>query len=324
MSILIGSTATQAGTETNGAKFATGFKFTVEKTGTLVSLTLKGITSGSGKKITLGLVKPKESSSMNLEKGTIIASGEGTIVSEVCTITGLFANVVAGEVLWLVVWSEEAIKFKRAAGETEISSQSSTKENTLALALSASGWLSEKHAPAEFVGEGPEGLVLAGETTIGATPDTISAGVAEAFQFTASRSGTSGAPGVRTGTTVNTGVTSVVLGVYSDVSNVPGTLLGEVTIFGTPGISQWIYASGLSASLTSGAKYWLAALPIGGTLHVLLKTGGATPDKESQTGLTKLPTSFKVEGSFTDGPASIAVWGAEAVEEAASLMAMMA
>ena len=46
----------------------------------------------------------------------------------------------------------------------------------------------------------------------------------------------------------------------------PGAVLGKGTASGTPAVSSWIKATGLSVPVTAGTKYWLVALPVGSVL----------------------------------------------------------
>lgn len=167
-----------------------------------------------------------------------------------------------------------------------------------------------------------ENIKLIGELTVGASTDSLAAAHAEAFIFTATGTGTLKAMTIRTTGTAST-ATSIKMGVYADSGGKPGTRLGQGTLASKPGTNSWAEVTGLSVSVTSGVKYHLAPLALGGTLSFFLKTGGTTGDIVSQGGLTELPEVFKSEETFADGPCSIVGWGLEEVE-GASLMAMMA
>lgn len=146
-------------------------------------------------------------------------------------------------------------------------------------------------------------LLVGNSSTSFATADTTGAGKIEAFQYTAKETGTLGELEFRTNATANTGVTSLILGVYTDSSGTPGSVLGQKTFSGTPGTSSWIKVSGLSVSIVSGTIYWLALLPIGGTIHYNTeKASGGTGDKESSSSSNTSLISTTWGANFADGP----------------------
>lgn len=85
-------------------------------------------------------------------------------------------------------------------------------------------------------------------------------------QFTAEADGILRAIEMPTGVTANT-CTSTVWGVYEDSGGTPGKLLGSYELPGTPRAGSVVYAPLPSIRITAGARYWLAVLPIGGSLH---------------------------------------------------------
>jgi hypothetical protein len=128
----------------------------------------------------------------------------------------------------------------------------------------------------------------------------------EAFQFTAKSTGTVEELQFRTNGTANTGLTGVVLAVFADSAGKPGEVLGAGTASGEPATNTWIKATGLSASLVSGTKYWLVALPLGTSgkkLHFNAATGsGGTGNLESIAGGLTQATAESAWETYNQGP----------------------
>ncbi len=105
-------------------------------------------------------------------------------------------------------------------------------------------------------------LMLLGDETVEANQDNNPAGVAEAFQYTAGANGT--ATELYIYIDGATTATKVVVGLYSNTpDDNPGALLSQATI-ATPVKGAWNSVAIPSASITGGAKYWIAVLgPVG-------------------------------------------------------------
>ncbi len=131
---------------------------------------------------------------------------------------------------------------------------------------------------------------LLGSTGNGTNNDYNPDGTAEAFQFTASTSGT-----VRhLWLSVNTGftATSLKLGLYTNTvsGNHPATLLSSGSI--TP-VAGWIDVPVPAASVTSGTKYWIAVLGVGGVIQFWDgSTSNGRAEGSLQTNLTALPSTW--------------------------------
>jgi len=134
---------------------------------------------------------------------------------------------------------------------------------------------------------------LVGDGAVESTSDSNPSSQAQAWPYTASASGTAGAISfyVGTGNTAR----GLRLGLYSDSNGSPGTLLDSGSV-SSPRSGAWNTAklSG-GVAITSGAKYWLAALGTGGgkfTFRDRAGGTGCTTLVSSQSNLTALPTSF--------------------------------
>jgi hypothetical protein len=146
-------------------------------------------------------------------------------------------------------------------------------------------------------------LVL-GSNTVQSNQDDNSAGTAEAFQYTASASGT----GTRLNVYVDTPntATSIVVGIYTNnTSNNPGTLLAQATIT-SPAKGAWNTVTIANVSITSGQKYWIAILgPVGaGTVKFRDSGSGSRAQTSSQTNLTSLPATWSPGSTYANSPMS--------------------
>jgi hypothetical protein len=128
---------------------------------------------------------------------------------------------------------------------------------------------------------------LLGSTANNTANDYNPDGQAEAFQFTASTTGTVRHLWLK----VNTGFTSptVRLGLYTNSSNHPATLLTSGSA--TP-LASWVDIPVSTASVTSGTKYWIAVLGVGGVIKFRDGTSAGGVEGSSQTNLTALPSTW--------------------------------
>ena len=139
--------------------------------------------------------------------------------------------------------------------------------------------------------------MLVGNQTVQSTADNNAAGNPQAWSYTASASGTANSVSLY----VDSGnaASSVTLGLYSDASGKPGSLLDSATVT-SPNAGAWNSANLTgNVQLTQGTKYWLAVLGAGGTPYFrdTGATGSCTTVTASTTGST-LPQSFKVGGTW--------------------------
>ena len=172
----------------------------------------------------------------------------------------------------------------------------------------------------EVGGTGGGSGLLAGDATATYTvADQTTAGREEAFQFTAKSSGTVEELQFRTNATANTGVTGLVLGMLAENAGKPGAVISAASVTGTPATSSWIKASGLSAPVIAGTKYWLVALPLGPSsakLHYSVAAGsGGTGNVESTTGALTAMTAESSWETFNQGPVGFQAIGSTGAAE---------
>jgi outer membrane protein assembly factor BamB len=144
--------------------------------------------------------------------------------------------------------------------------------------------------------------VLFGDQSIESQRDSNALGVAEAFQSTASASGTLSSLLVYLDTTST--ATRVYLGVYADNAGHPGTLLSQGSSTSlTKGAWNTIPTTG--ATITAGTKYWIAILgTTSGTPVFRDGRGGCKSESNRTTGLTALPGTWTTGTVYSDCPLS--------------------
>jgi hypothetical protein len=99
--------------------------------------------------------------------------------------------------------------------------------------------------------------------------------------------------------------TTVILGLYSDSAGKPGTLMTQGTIT-NPTKAAWNKVTVTNANVTSGTKYWIAAVsPAGsGTLRFRDVATGGPASASTQTNLTALPATWSAGGNYANSPMS--------------------
>jgi hypothetical protein len=154
-----------------------------------------------------------------------------------------------------------------------------------------------------FTTAGLAPVTLVGDTAIEANVDFNAAGAAEAFQYTATTSGTANKLFVY----VDSGntATSVVVGLYTNSGTSPGTLLAQATL-ASPVKGAWNSAAIPGVTITAGTKYWLAILgPLGAGQARFRDVGsGGLTQNSSQTNLTTLPATWSPGATWGNAPMS--------------------
>jgi RHS repeat-associated protein len=183
----------------------------------------------------------------------------------------------------------------------QVTSQTYPNNDVVSNTYTAQGWL----AQVTRTTTGTTTSVLGGDTNVEATSDGVAPGNADAYQFTASSSGTANQLSLYLDAT-NTS-TQVQVGLYSNDSssgqNHPGTLLTSATIT-APAAGAWNQMTLSGAALTAGQTYWIALMdPTGG--------GGLVDDITSNTSSSSTSESnSNVGSSLPTTWTTSAQWGA--------------
>jgi hypothetical protein len=150
----------------------------------------------------------------------------------------------------------------------------------------------------------PAALVRLGDQTVEAHQDNNTSGSGEAFQYTATTSGSASRAYVFLDG-ANT-ASLVTIGVYTDNNNNPGTLLGQANIT-SPQANAWNSVALSGVNITAGSKYWIAILaPTTGTGSVYFRdvaTGGLTK-VSTQVNLSSLPATWTTGSTWSNAPMS--------------------
>lgn len=163
------------------------------------------------------------------------------------------------------------------------------------------------HHPSTVTAAAAGDPTLLGLQTVATTADSNSAGMAEAFRYTASTSGN--VTDAQVYVDSDSAASRLIVGVYSNSSaGKPGTLLtsGSLT---SPQSSAWNDVQLSGASLKSGTKYWIALLGTGGQLNFRDGAGSGTSYTSSGSSLSSLPATYPVGSGWNSGSASVYVNG---------------
>ena len=146
---------------------------------------------------------------------------------------------------------------------------------------------------------------LLGDQAVEAKVDQNSAGVAEAFQTTATAGGTLSK--LTLYVDASSTASRILAGVYADNANSPGSLLAQGSI-STVANGAWNDIPLPGGQITSGTKYWIAILAPSGTIRYRDRCCGGRGTQPSVThavgGLGALPASWTVGARYSDGPMS--------------------
>jgi hypothetical protein len=159
-------------------------------------------------------------------------------------------------------------------------------------------------ADATFTTAGPGARTLIGQSAIGTNVDSNPAGMAEAFQSTATGTGT--ADRIHVYLDAGSTATRVVVGIYTNnAANNPGTLLAQATI-NAPVNGAWNTVVLPPTGLSAGTVYWVALLgPTGaGTAQFRDGASGGRAQTSSQSNLTTLPTTWSPGVNYSNSPLS--------------------
>lgn len=169
------------------------------------------------------------------------------------------------------------------AGETRAMGGYFVPSSTLTAAAFTANWTSSRtHGMLVVVLKPPATsakVVIGNATNTQSIAEAIGAGTVFGWKYAAKESALLEKIELWIGT--GSGCSSVELGIYEDVAGEPGALLGHATFNRVPEKGTWIMASlSSTVAITGGTSYWLAFLPLGGSLVVNLSTTEGGTDRE--------------------------------------------
>jgi hypothetical protein len=305
---------------------AEAFRTAASSTGTVNTLRVYVDATSSATSLVAGLY----TNSGTGHPGTLL--GKGTLTSptagvwnDVTLTTG--ASVTAGTNYWIALLGPSGtLRFRDrcCGGGSPAETSSQTTLSTLQATWSSGTGFSDGGVSAVGLGTAggspppppppppppsppppPAPTVLFGEQSILASTDSNGGGSAEAFQYTATASGTLSS--IKAYVDVSSISTRVVAGVYTDAFGHPGALIGQGTL-NTALKGAWNTITVGGGSITAGNTYWIALLSPAGSGTLAFRDhccGGAGPtETSSASNLTALPGSWSTGTVFHDGPAS--------------------
>jgi hypothetical protein len=143
---------------------------------------------------------------------------------------------------------------------------------------------------------------LVGSSTLQAHTEIDNAGSAEAFEYVARAEGTVNSLSLYVAS--GGSAPSIVVGLYTNVSGHPGTLLRSATI-DSPVAGAWNTVDVSPVTVEAGSIYWLAALAPSGKLALRDLASGGDPAQESRSSsLSALPSSWTSGKALENSPAS--------------------
>ncbi|MGH2491101.1 MAG: hypothetical protein ACRDF9_06280, partial [Candidatus Limnocylindria bacterium] len=135
-----------------------------------------------------------------------------------------------------------------------------------------------------------------GNSVIEGTPDQSGVGTAEANQFTATTSGSVSSISIYID--ASNQATRFALGLYTDVSGTPATLIAQGTSTSVQN-GAWNSVTVAPTDVVAGTRYWIARLALaGGAIVTRVNPGVPNPDRVDTRVNTELPSSFSPGASF--------------------------
>jgi len=147
----------------------------------------------------------------------------------------------------------------------------------------------------------PPGVLL-GDQNVESGADSDSRGTAEAFQATASASGTVGTISIYLDTSST--ASTMVAGIYADSGGHPGALIAQGSSSQLTA-GAWNTVTIPGAIVSAGTRYWIAILGTqSGTLHFRDGNTGCKSETSKQTTLTALPSTWTTGSVWASCPLS--------------------
>jgi hypothetical protein len=148
----------------------------------------------------------------------------------------------------------------------------------------------------------PPSTVLLGDQAIEPGQDQNALGSAEAFQSTATTTGSMSKLSLYLDPSST--AAKVTVGLYTDTGTHPGTLLttGSTT---TPAAGAWNTITVPATAITAGTRYWIALLGTqSGTIRFRDTQGGCSAESSASSSLTALPATWAAGTRWADCPLS--------------------
>jgi hypothetical protein len=187
-----------------------------------------------------------------------------------------------------------------AATNTPSATNTPTPTSTSVTASTPTNTPSPTSTPPSNAAQSP----IIGDSRIEPNLDSNSAGMAEAFVYSASSSGTVTQLSVYLD--ARSTASRVILGLYTNGNGHPGRLLAQGTT-DHPTRGVWNSVAIPATNLSAGTKYWIAILaPSGaGTIRFRDRSTGGNNETSAQANLTTLPSTWSTGTVWFNSPASV-------------------
>jgi len=300
---LVGDTAVENTIDSSPRGTAEAFQATGSASGQISYLNVYLDPTSTAAKISMGIY-----SDAGGHPGTLLTQGSNTqlVAGTWNGIAVTSVSITAGTHYWIAILGTQSgtLQFRDISGGT-CNSVTSSQTSLTTLPSSWSTGTSFTSCPLSAYASnaappGPDTII--GDDSVESLLDTNPAGQAEAFQATANNSSSVGAINLYLDPTST--ACDVFVGLYSDSSGSPGSLLGQGST-SQPVAGSWNQISISSATITAGQHYWIAVLGTGGNVEFRDRNAGACQSKTtSQKSLTSLPSSWTTDKVFSTCPLS--------------------
>ena len=293
--------------DSNGAGFAQAFQYTASASGNVSDIELYVNSGSTATTVLVGLY-----SDASGRPGSLLASGSlQSPQSKAWNDIKLASNatLAQGTNYWIAVLGTNGkLNYLDTARGSAPSYVDSTKHLTSLPQTYSPGTKYNMSPASAYVNGSPDTqAVLLGDQSMGPTADRNTAGLAQAFTYQATASGTT--TDIDLYMSSGTTASELMLGVYSNANGKPGNLLTSGAI-ASPKAQAWNDVKVGSVTVTAGNTYWLAFLGTGGEIAYPDTMGGSSASYvESASGLTGLPATYSSGTEYNASPATAYVVG---------------
>ena len=303
---LIGSQSLAPSTDSNNAGVAQAFQYTAAASGTTTDIRFYVASGTTATAVQLGLYNDAGG-----KPGTLL--GQGTLSTPQANAwndVGIpSVTVTKGQAYWIAVLPTNGqVDYLDTGGGSGASYvDSSSSLSSLSQTYASGNEYNVSPLSAYVVGTTAGSQSLLGDENVATANDSNSTGVAQAFQYQATTSGT--ATDIEVYVASGTTATTIRAGLYSDVSGEPASLLASGTL-SSPETQAWNDVSISGATISEGQKYWIALLPTNGQLDYRDTAGGSAASYvDSNHSLTALPQAYAPGSEYNVSPMSAYVMG---------------
>jgi hypothetical protein len=289
--VLVGDQTIESNLDSNATGLAEAFPVTASASGQVGSINFFLDESSASTKIYVGIYKDASG-----KPGSLLTQGSTTQFAPGTwnSVPVSAASLTSGTAYWIAILGAAGGEpYFRDRSTTTCHSQTSSQSN---LASLPSTWSTGKtwntcYLSAYAVSGTSPATVMLGNQAVESNLDKNPAGRAEAFPATANTTGSVGSISLYLDPTSGAG--PIFVGLYSDNSGHPGTLLGQGSKT-SPVAGSWNQISIAPSNVTAGLRYWIAVLGTQATSPYFRDrvTTACHSETTPQSTLTSLPATW--------------------------------